>query len=248
MPVKNFDGWDIIQERLESLTVQRGSIDDIVDLFADAVVNSAKRRKDIEAKRKQLKANIHLNNVIDDTSSPAAQEHDAGEVADDSLLVLPDSAWSRLESINLSDNSLTFFSAEPIMYISNCTQLDLSHNLLIAIPATLAQLIHLKYLNVSYNMIENLTGIYQILGNVSRLDLRENRVNNLCGLERLYELEFVDLRDNYLTDWEEIKRMTDLSGIKEINVEGNPFTKLVCRKQKMIDTDHHALLQREFSI
>ncbi|CAG8557924.1 2609_t:CDS:2 [Paraglomus brasilianum] len=226
MPVKNFDGWDIIQERLESLTVQRGSIDDIVDLFADAVVNSAKRRKAIEAKRKQLKANIHLNNAIDVDSPPATQEQDAGEVADDSLPVLPDNAWSRLESINLSDNSLTFFSAEPIMYISNCTHLDLSRNLLIAIPSTLAQLIHLKCLNVSYNMIENLTGIYQILGNVSRLDLRENRVNNLCGLERLYELEFVDLRDNYLTDWEEIKRMTDLSGIKEINVEGNPFTKL----------------------
>ncbi|CAG8482693.1 5492_t:CDS:2 [Paraglomus occultum] len=225
IPIKNFDGWDIIQERLESLTVQRGSIDDIVDLFADAVKNSAKRRKAIEAKRKQLKASIQLNNAIDVTSSPAAQEQVVDEVEDDSTPVLPDNAWSRLESINLSDNALTFFSAEPIMYISNCTHLDLSHNLLIVIPSTLAQLIHLQYLNVSYNMIENLTGIYQILGNVSRLDLRDNRVSNLCGLERLYELEFVDLRDNYLTDWEEIKRMTELSGIKEINVEGNPFTK-----------------------
>ncbi|CAG8533386.1 6399_t:CDS:2 [Diversispora eburnea] len=167
---KMFDGWDILQEKLEYLSLQRGSIDDIYD-------------------------------------------------------ILPPRIWLHLKAINLSDNSLTFVANEPLSYITKCTSLDLSNNLLIAVPAGLSQLYNLQYLNISNNMIESVTGIYDILTNVTKLDLRNNRVENLCGLERMWSLEYVDVRENRLTDWDEIGRMTELPGINQIYVEGNPFTK-----------------------
>jgi Leucine-rich repeat (LRR) protein len=75
-------------------------------------------------------------------------------------------------------------------------------------------------------MIESITGIYTTLSNITKLDLRNNRIENLCGLERLWSLEYVDIRDNRLTDWAEVSRMTELQEIRQIYVEGNPFTQV----------------------
>ncbi|CAJ0914100.1 14569_t:CDS:2 [Entrophospora sp. SA101] len=68
-------------------------------------------------------------------------------------------------------------------------------------------------------MIETITGIYKILGNVTKLDLRSNRIENLCGLERLYSLEYVNIRENQLIDWAEVTRMTELPEIRQICVD-----------------------------
>jgi hypothetical protein len=47
----------------------------------------------------------------------------------------------------------------------------------------------------------------------------------LAGIERLYPLERLDLRDNKLTDPTELARLTGIPELKEIWVAGNPFTK-----------------------
>ncbi|CAJ0883380.1 22479_t:CDS:2, partial [Entrophospora sp. SA101] len=124
--------------------------------------------------------------------------------------------WKNLRQINLSDNALTFIPNEPLIYLTKCTHIDLSNNLLIEIPSGLSQLYNLQCLNLSNNMIETITGIYKILGNVTKLDLRSNRIENLCGLERLYSLEYVNIRENQLIDWAEVTRMTELPEIRQI--------------------------------
>ncbi|CAJ0903875.1 13860_t:CDS:2 [Entrophospora sp. SA101] len=138
--------------------------------------------------------------------------------------VAPLKIWKNLRQINLSDNALTFIPNEPLIYLTKCTHIDLSNNLLIEIPSGLSQLYNLQCLNLSNNMIETITGIYKILGNVTKLDLRSNRIENLCGLERLYSLEYVNIRENQLIDWAEVTRMTELPEIRQICVDGNPFT------------------------
>ncbi|CAG8769425.1 9397_t:CDS:2, partial [Gigaspora rosea] len=139
--------------------------------------------------------------------------------------LLPLRIWRQLKQLSLSDNSLTFVATEPFAYITKCVCMDLSDNLLLAVPSGLSCLNDLQYVNLSNNMIETINNIHQILSNVTKLDLRNNRIENLCGLERLWSLEYVDVRDNRLTDWAEIGRMSELHGIKQIFVEGNPFTK-----------------------
>ncbi|CAG8527058.1 2200_t:CDS:2 [Ambispora leptoticha] len=241
LSIKIIDGWDILQEKLESLTIQNGSIDDITELFVDAVVASMKRRKIKKNKKimetdEEESTNKNNNSISESESTKTLQETKDDD--QDPTSILPAKIWPRLTYINLSENSLTFIANEPVSFITTCTHLDLSHNLLIAVPTALSQLYNLQYLNLSYNMIESVVGIYNILVNVTKLDLRNNRVENLCGLERVITLEWVDVRENRLTDWAEIGRMTVVPGIREIYVEGNPLTYLQTNYRVNIFTEY----------
>ncbi|CAG8593199.1 15294_t:CDS:2 [Funneliformis caledonium] len=217
---KMFDGWDILQEKVESLSLQQGSIDDIYELFVDAVVDSMKRRKQNDNKAITNNGQV-AKGPQDVVEQPKAR--DLNDYSPDSIL--PQRIWPNLKQVYLSNNSLTFVASEPLAYINKVTHLDLSQNLLIAVPSGLSQLYNLQHLNLSNNMIESVTGIYKMLSNITRLELQNNRIENLCGLERLWSLEYVDIRENKLMDWAEVGRMTELRDIMQIYVEGNPFTR-----------------------
>ena len=60
---------------------------------------------------------------------------------------------------------------------------------------------------------------------ITALNLRGNRLQSIAGIEKLYPLERLDLRDNRLTDPTELARLTGIPEIREIYVEGNPFTR-----------------------
>jgi hypothetical protein len=60
---------------------------------------------------------------------------------------------------------------------------------------------------------------------ITALNLRSNRLASLAGIERLYPLERLDLRDNRLTDPTELARLTGIPDLREIWVAGNPFTR-----------------------
>lgn len=140
-----------------------------------------------------------------------------------------DEEWPKLKMLSLADNSLTTLESEPANKVRNLTHLNLSSNLLIDIPAALASLYNLTSLNLSYNMISFTTGINTVLGNIQELDLRGNRLTLLAGLDRLWALERLDVRDNRIDDATEVGRLTALPNIQDIWVEGNPFTKLQVR-------------------
>ncbi|KAG8752924.1 hypothetical protein FRC12_011745 [Ceratobasidium sp. 428] len=72
-------------------------------------------------------------------------------------------------------------------------------------------------------MIDSVLGIYTTLGSITNLDLSRNRLESLCGLERLGALERVDIRTNYVEESAEVGRLVALPNISNISVEGNPF-------------------------
>ncbi|KAF9958657.1 hypothetical protein BGZ70_009126 [Mortierella alpina] len=136
--------------------------------------------------------------------------------------------WPALRHLSVSDNALpTLQHSDTFSHTLAIVSLDLSHNLLIAPPPGLIHLHNLQSLNMSYNMMESVQAIYQILGNIAVLDLRGNRLTSLCGLERLWNLEKVDVRDNRLDEAAEVGRLAALPGIREVWAESNPF----CEKQ-----------------
>jgi Leucine-rich repeat (LRR) protein len=149
----------------------------------------------------------------------------AGSI-DNASDVIGQKHWPCLKMLSLADNSITTLEQEPLQYVQSLTHLNLSSNLLIDIPAALASLYNLSSLNVSYNMISFTTSINTVLGNIQELDLRGNRLTLLAGLDRLWALERLDVRDNRIDDAGEIGRLTALPNIHDIWVEGNPFTKL----------------------
>jgi hypothetical protein len=90
----------------------------------------------------------------------------------------------------------------------------------------LSSLYNLLSLNLSDNMIDSVLGIYQRLGSITSINISKNRLESICGLERLTALERVDIRHNVLDESAEVGRLAVLPNIKEVWVEGNPFTEV----------------------
>ena len=144
-----------------------------------------------------------------------------------SSTVLPSTKWRFLKHLSLADNSLTAITAVGLVPLANTlNSLDLSSNLFSQIPDSLASLTALRALNLSNCMIDSLHSLTRNpLPAITALNLRSNRLSSLAGIERLYPLERLDLRDNRLTDPTELARLTGIPELKEIWVQGNPFTK-----------------------
>ncbi|KAF9908639.1 hypothetical protein EC991_009666 [Linnemannia zychae] len=157
-------------------------------------------------------------------SSPAMSTAEGDFALDDQSILNTTKMWPRLRHLSVSDNALpTLQHQDTFSYTQAIISLDLSHNLLIAAPPGLTHLHNLHHLNLSYNMISSVQAIYQILGNIAVLDLRGNRLESLCGLERLWNLEKIDVRDNHLDEAAEVGRLAALPGIREVWSEKNPF-------------------------
>ncbi|KAF7902050.1 uncharacterized protein EAF01_007348 [Botrytis porri] len=144
-----------------------------------------------------------------------------------SMGFLPSSKWRFLKHLSVADNGLTAITASSLAPLANTLHsLDLSSNLFAQIPDCLASLTALRALNLSNNMIESLHSLTRNpLPAISALNLRSNRLTSLAGIERLYPLERLDLRDNKITDPTELARLTGIPDIREIWISGNPFTK-----------------------
>ena len=141
--------------------------------------------------------------------------------------VLPSSKWRFLKHLSLADNGLTTVSAASLAPLANTLHsLDLSSNLFVQIPDCLASLTALRALNLSNCMIESLHSLTRNpLPAISALNLRSNRLISIAGVERLYPLERLDLRDNKMADPMEVARLTGIPELREIWVAGNPFVK-----------------------
>lgn len=141
--------------------------------------------------------------------------------------ILPASKWRFLRHLSLADNSLTSIPAASLAPLSNTLHsLDLSSNLFTEVPDSLATLTALRALNLSHCMIDSLHSLTRNpLPAITALNLRGNRLQSIAGIERLYPLERLDLRENRLTDPTELARLTGIPDIREIWVDGNPFTR-----------------------
>lgn len=141
--------------------------------------------------------------------------------------ILPSSKWRFLKHLSLADNGLTSISAASLAPLANTLHsLDLSSNLFSQIPDCLASLTALRALNLSNCMIDSLHSLTRNpLPAITALNLRSNRLISIAGVERLYPLERLDLRDNKINDPTELARLTGIPDLREIWVLGNPFTR-----------------------
>lgn len=141
--------------------------------------------------------------------------------------VLPASKWRFLRHLSLAENGLTHLTASSLAPVAGTLQsLDLSGNHLTEIPDALATLTHLRALNLSNCMVNNLQSLVRNpLPAITTLNLRSNRLLSLVGIERLLSLERLDIRDNKLHDPTELARLTGIPDITDLYVIKNPFTK-----------------------
>lgn len=140
---------------------------------------------------------------------------------------LPSSKWRFLRHLSLAENGLTDLGATSLAPVAGTLQsLDLSSNLFTVVPEALASLTHLRALNLSNCMIDSLVSLAQYpLPAITTLNLRSNRLKMLTGIEKLYSLERIDVRDNKLTDPTELARLTGIPNIVDVYVAKNPFAR-----------------------
>ena len=228
-------GWDRLAESLRSLTLRKSGVEDMTEVFVDAVLEDEARRNGQEIKPKRRKL-IHKS--VDSrrpswkgpppTSPPIREDDEEDSVPSGAVSPTPQPPlsrlkWAFLKHLCLADNALTFFPTNIIPHLLSVTYLDLSSNLLVSVPSGLNQMYNLVALNLSDNMIESVLGIYTMLGQVLTLNLSRNRIDSLCGLERLVALERVDVRRNDVLDIGEVGRLATLPNLQGIWIEGNPF-------------------------
>ena len=143
------------------------------------------------------------------------------------LGILPSSKWRFLRHLSIAENGLTALTVASLAPVADTLQsLDLSSNLFSEVPDALASLTHLRALNLSNCMIDSLQSLSRYpLPAITTLNLRSNRLHNLAGIERLFSLERVDIRDNKLRDPMELARLAGIPEIIDLYVIKNPFTK-----------------------
>jgi Leucine-rich repeat (LRR) protein len=229
-------GWDRLAESLRSLTIRKSGLEDVSDIFIGAVVDDQARRDGSTSRSRQRRIPHGPSKQPSFYSTPlptsVPEDAEEGGPADDaspspvSSAQLSSLKWAFLKHLSLSDNALTFFPLDPLIYLTSLTHLDLSSNLLVSVPPGLSTLYNLVSLNLADNMIDSVLGIYLNLGQVLSLNLSRNRLESICGLERLLALERVDLRQNVIEDSAEVGRLATLPNISDVWVEGNPFVEL----------------------
>ena len=128
--------------------------------------------------------------------------------------------FPNLRHLSLHTTSLLTFPSIPLRHL---VALDLSHNLLNALPSSLSTLSSLQSLNLSNNLITSVRNAPHVLGNITSLNLSHNRIDCLIGLERVLGLERVDVRYNIIESWDEVGRLSELPHLKEVWCEANPF-------------------------
>jgi Leucine-rich repeat (LRR) protein len=139
----------------------------------------------------------------------------------------PLEVWPRLVALDLTGNSLTDIPDHPFIYVRHCMELNLSRNILTSIPRSLKDLAQLRSLDVSYNKIDSLTGIGELLPTLVQLSLASNRLRSIIGLEQLSRLERLDLSHNQIEDPQEMNRLSGLLHLSHLQVEGNPLVNIV---------------------
>ncbi|PPR07392.1 hypothetical protein CVT26_013708 [Gymnopilus dilepis] len=219
-------GWDRLADSLGSLTIKRSGLDDISQVFLQAVVLDQARRhgQGHQLEHSNMTPIQRSIPLPSDTHHVDVEGEGNGRQLTGASPSIPSSKWCSLKHLYLPDNSLTSFPSEVIPYLTSLTHLDLSSNLFVAVPSSLAELTNLVSLNISDNLIDSVQGISLSLGQILYINLAHNRLESLCGLERLLALERIDLRHNLLDESSEIGRLTALPNLSDIWLEGNPFT------------------------
>ncbi|KAK3818906.1 MAG: hypothetical protein J3Q66DRAFT_338817 [Benniella sp.] len=247
IPPACIDGWETLMKQLKSLVITQSGIEDVHDVIVTAVVKSERRRRQrtLREKVRAVQIKEEKREALKDAASLTSQEAEGAVTAersngtsgsqkdgteDDATILASLQMWPSLRHLSMSDNSFPSLAhADTFMSTHSVVSLDLSHNLLISPPHGLIHLHNLNELNLSFNMIAGVQTIYQHLGNISVLDLRGNRLKSLAGLERLWNLEKIDVRENFLHEAAEVGRLAALPGIREVWSERNPFCTIQSR-------------------
>ena len=135
------------------------------------------------------------------------------DISSQNLLLFPKIS-SEIESLCADNNSITSISNLPKTIIN----LSLINNKLTFITDLNAQIPSLQCLNLSYNRLVSIEGLFNCI-NLKELRLNDNYIgdDSISVLSSLVNLEFLDISNNHLRSSSEIlKILSKLNNLEEL--------------------------------
>ncbi|XP_076028236.1 nischarin isoform X4 [Genypterus blacodes] len=129
--------------------------------------------------------------------------------------------WRNLTTLDMSHNHISTIDAS-VKLVPKVEFLDLSHNQLSSVE-NLQYLYNLVHVDLSYNAVRLLEAAHTRLGNIKTLSLAGNQLEALSGLTKLYSLVNLDLSHNQLAQLEEIRNISSLPCLEKLNLSSNPM-------------------------
>ncbi|KAG6917007.1 hypothetical protein DXG01_004272 [Tephrocybe rancida] len=151
---------------------------------------------------------------------------------------------TNLEELDLYDNKLKTVG-DALVNLPKLTMLDLSFNLLKAIPERLASLVSLHTIYFVQNRISKINGLESCV-NLRSLELGGNRIRRIENLDSLVNLEELWLGKNKIT---KLENLGTLKKLKVLSLQSNRITKLENLEElenlEQLYLDHNGVKQLE---
>lgn len=228
-------GWHVLSENLRILIIRSPKVTDAGEVLFNLVVDDQYGRSsfnDSRTSKKEFYSNTltrsvgtNLSRLANDerhkrgrassecSSVPTSQQRFSRPYTDEPISSysnrdyhnLPDGKWAALKQLTITSSTIKVIPSYVFKPLRNIVTLNLSNNLLEAVPEGLEQLDNLKYLDLSDNYITGLKNIPANMKHLRTLRLSNNKIKSLDGIQNLSVLESVDLCKNELTDMRSLK-------------------------------------------
>uniref|UniRef100_UPI0037E8D0BE serine/threonine-protein kinase 11-interacting protein n=1 Tax=Semicossyphus pulcher TaxID=241346 RepID=UPI0037E8D0BE len=131
--------------------------------------------------------------------------------------------WLELHTLNFSYNSIVCLD-QSISLLNVLKSLDLSHNKIQECAEFLKPLSELEHLNLGYNCLQRAPTLgLSARAKLLTLNLRNNELETINGVEQLSSLQHLDLAYNLLLEHSQLAPLSLLHGLNTLNLEGNPL-------------------------
>ena len=142
-------------------------------------------------------------------------------------------SWKALEYLNLRDNNITVID-KSINFAPELKTLYLGTNSITCVE-NLQSLSNLSILELSSNKIEEIADLNTKLGQITRLDLDNNKIRSLAGCSKLYSLVELNVSSNKINDMDNVLPVSKLPCLESLNLQGNHVTTVVDYRLKVFE-------------
>merc|ERR1719369_1182248 len=148
-------------------------------------------------------------------------------------LTIPGNYWSALLKLDISNNLLQHIDRS-LRLAPNLIHLDLSSNSISEI-SNLTGLPHLRNIDLSCNKIKDIENLHTKIGQITTLNLSQNKIRALHGLAKLYSVTNLDVSHNKLRTLADVSTVTNLPCIEKVTLSPNKVNNEVDYRLKVLE-------------
>ncbi|MCO5586491.1 hypothetical protein L7F22_040431 [Adiantum nelumboides] len=148
------------------------------------------------------------------------------------ILEVKDSpVWSRLAYVSCTSNGMVLMD-DSLQLLPAVQFLDLSRNHFAKV-GNLHRCTKLKFLDLGFNQLRNISSLRQIKSQITKLVLKNNALASVHGIAALATLEALDLSNNLISKFKEIQFLAKLPALQILLLKGNPISAAILYREEV---------------